>query len=469
MKTAAAYVRVSTDDQLEYSPDSQIKLILDYAKRNDLILPGDFIFQDDGISGKNAKKRPNFNKMIALAKSEEHPIDVILVWKFSRFARNQEESIVYKNLLRKKGVEVRSISEPTSDDAFGSLIERIIEWMDEYYLINLSTEVKRGMTEKVSRGEPVNAPPVGYDMVDGKYVPSSDAPYIRDIFKSFNSGEGMRHIAIRLTNEGMRTKRGGVIDNRFIDYVLHNPVYIGKIRWSKDGKAASTRHYDDENIIVVDGQHEPLISMEEWNAAQARIADLKQRYPKNQRPEQSVDYMLKGIVKCSSCGSTLCRTVTDPPSLQCHSYSKGSCHVSHSILMKKAENTIIKAIEDASGSMSFNIAPASPSVKSNSVQKQIDAEKRKLERVKAAYTSGIDTIEEYRQNKTKILEAIARLEKQNEAKPFDLKDYAKKVEEVLLILKGNYPPDVQNEALRSIVSEIEFSRATGSFKIFFHV
>ena len=137
--------------------------------------------------------------------------------------------------------------------------------------------------------------------------------------------------------------------------------------------------------------------------------------------------------------------------------------------MKKAESTIIKAIEDASGSMSFNIVPTSPSVKSSSVQKQIDTEKRKLERVKAAYTSGIDTIEEYRQNKTKILEAIARLEKQNEAKPFDLKDYAKKVEEVLLILKGNYHPDVQNEALRSIVSEIEFSRATGSFKIFFHV
>ena len=70
--------------------------------------------------------------------------------------------------------------------------------------------------------------------------------------------------------------------------------------------------------------------------------------------------------------------------------------------MKKAESTIIKAIEDASGSMSFNIVPTAPSVKSSSVQKQIDTEKRKLERVKAAYTSGIDTIEEYRQNKTKI-------------------------------------------------------------------
>lgn len=39
--------------------------------------------------------------MIAIAKQESHPIDVILVWKYSRFARNQEESIVYKSLLKK--------------------------------------------------------------------------------------------------------------------------------------------------------------------------------------------------------------------------------------------------------------------------------------------------------------------------------------------------------------------------------
>ena len=73
--------------------------------------------------------------MIALAKSKEHPIDTIIVWKFSRFARNQEESIVYKSLLKKNDVDVVSISEPLVDGPFGSLIERIIEWMDEYYSI----------------------------------------------------------------------------------------------------------------------------------------------------------------------------------------------------------------------------------------------------------------------------------------------------------------------------------------------
>ena len=76
---------------------------------------------------------------------------MILVWKYSRFARNQEESIVYKSMLKKDHVEVISISEPLVDGPFGSLIERIIEWMDEYYSIRLSGEVLRGMKEKALR------------------------------------------------------------------------------------------------------------------------------------------------------------------------------------------------------------------------------------------------------------------------------------------------------------------------------
>ena len=100
--------------------------------------------------------------MISIAKSPEHPIDAIVVWKFSRFARNQEESIVYKSMLKKDGIEVLSVSEPLVEGPFGSLIERIIEWMDEYYSIRLSGEVTRGMTEKALRGGYQARPPLGY-------------------------------------------------------------------------------------------------------------------------------------------------------------------------------------------------------------------------------------------------------------------------------------------------------------------
>ena len=133
IKTAAAYVRVSDERQDEYSPDSQLKKIRDYAKANGYILPDEYVFYDDGISGRTAEKRDQFRNLIGLAKEKDHPIDVILVWKFSRFARNQEQSIVYKSALQKIGVDVISVSEPLPEGPFGSLIERIIEWMDEFY------------------------------------------------------------------------------------------------------------------------------------------------------------------------------------------------------------------------------------------------------------------------------------------------------------------------------------------------
>ena len=150
LKIAAAYIRVSDERQDEYSPDSQIKLARERAERDGYMIPDEYVFYDDGISGKSTKLRAEFNRMIAIAKEKDHPFDRIYVWKFSRFARNQEQSIVYKNLLRKTGVEVMSVSEPIPEGPFGDLIERIIEWMDEYYSINLGVEVTRGMTEKVT-------------------------------------------------------------------------------------------------------------------------------------------------------------------------------------------------------------------------------------------------------------------------------------------------------------------------------
>ena len=100
LKTAAAYIRVSTEDQIEYSPASQLEKIREYAKRNGYMLPEEFIFADEGISGRNTAKRPEFNRMIGTAKQKPKPFDAILLWKFSRFARNREDSIVYKSMLR---------------------------------------------------------------------------------------------------------------------------------------------------------------------------------------------------------------------------------------------------------------------------------------------------------------------------------------------------------------------------------
>ncbi len=165
MQTAAAYIRVSTEDQTEYSPDSQRSKLKEYAAAHDLLLPEPFIYLDEGISGRSAEKRPAFLQMIGTAKQKPRPFDLILVWKFSRFARSRQDSILYKSMLRKEcGIDVVSITEQLSGDPTSILVEALLEAMDEYYSINLSQEVRRGMNEKFSRGGVVSVPPFGYRM-----------------------------------------------------------------------------------------------------------------------------------------------------------------------------------------------------------------------------------------------------------------------------------------------------------------
>jgi DNA invertase Pin-like site-specific DNA recombinase len=484
LKIGAAYIRVSDERQDEYSPDSQLKKIREYAAREGYMIPDEYVFYDDGISGKSTRKRDDFNRMIAIAKEKTHPFDVIYVWKFSRFARNQEESMVYKNLLRKKGVTVISVSEPIPEGHYGTLIERVIEWMDEFYLVNLGTEVMRGMTEKASRGEPVVPPPFGYKMGDNVYVPDYEggtADIVKEIFERYASGEKQRAIAVAMGEKGVRTKQGNKPDNRWVEYILRNPAYIGKLRYSTGGiRAVSKKDYDNENIMVVDAHHDPLISIDLWEKVQKMFDEQKKIYPKYARREQPIEYMLKGLVRCSSCGGTLImNSVTSGKSkirtLQCHNYSRGQCSVSHSVTLHKLEAALLAGLEMAIGEKQFNIIPAKPKKATPTevdYDKLIEVEERRLARAREAYLAEIDTLEQYKAHKiaveARINDLKAKRDKGNVEK-IDIDAYTKKVADILEFIKSDdVTPKAKNEALHTIIETMVYEKAKGNLAIYFH-
>ena len=475
MKTAAAYVRVSTDKQDEYSLDSQIKLIREYAAAHDMDVPGEYVFVEDGVSGRSVKKRRAFQEMIALAKDKEKPFDLILVWKFSRFARNQEESIFYKSMLQRLGVEVVSISEPLDDSPFGSLIERIIEWMDEFYSIRLAGEVKRGMAEKLSRAEIVTAPSFGYDVQGKTYVPNAQADTVRRIFDDYLNGKGLVAIAQELNAQGVRTRRGSAPTNRWVRYILRNPVYIGKIRWSKDGKIDYVHGAEkaDENAVLIDGNFEPIIDREIFDAVQRKLNRRAAALPYT-RHDQTADWMLKGLVRCDACGSTLVYTALSCPSMQCYKYAHGSCAVSHSLSIAKANKTVIAALESCVDAGFFPLAPRAVPKPSTDYARLIAAEQLKLRRVTEAYESGVDTLEEYAAKKKRLTEGLADLrrrqtEAQTEAAAaIDPDDMRRKTLEVIQIIKSpDATEQAKNIALRSVLSHIIYAKSTNELQLFF--
>lgn len=483
-KIAATYIRVSDERQDEYSPDSQLKFNRECAAKDGYWIPDEYVFYDDGISGRSVKKRNDFKRMIAIAKEKTPPFDRIYVWKFSRFARNQEQSIVYKNLLQKNGVTVLSTSQPIPEGPFGSLIERIIEWMDEFYSINLSEEVIRGMTEKVTRGEPTCPPPIGYIMRDKRYYPDEEggtAALVREIFERYADGEKMRAIAADLGERGIRTRQGNKPDNRWIEYILRNPVYIGKLRWSLDGaRAVSKRDYENENIMVIDGLHEPIIPLDLWELVQSMLDAQSKAYAKHARRGQPIEHMLKGLVRCSACGSTLAASGWSGKGktrcLQCCSYAKGVCKTSHNVTIPKIEEAFIDGLREAVKTKQFTIVPKEQKkADPNAVDydKLIAAEERRLERAREAYLAEIDTIEQYKKNKKEITARIddlrARQSKDTTAE-VDMDGFAEKVLTVLEMLeREDVSATAKNEALHTIIEKIVFEKANNNLAIFFHV
>lgn len=460
MKIAAAYIRVSTDDQIEYSPESQIKAIKDYAKRNDYILPEEYIFMDEGISGKTAGKRPSFMKMIGTAKTKPKPFDAILLWKFSRFARNREDSIVYKSMLRKQlSIEVISISESLGDDKMAVLIEAMIEAMDEYYSINLAEEVKRGMTEKAKRGEPLSIPPFGYEMKNKQLVPiKEESDIIKQVFDWYDSGVGMLRIAKNLNAAGVRTHRGNKIENRTVEYWLNNPAYIGKIRWTPTGK--TSRNYHNEDSLIVDGTHEPLIDNDLWERVQKRMAEQKAKYRKWYKPSNSISHWLVGLVHCGICGGPI---VNCTGYFYCGNRSKGTCTGNGSVKVQTVEECVISQLESfLDGDMNINISiPQKQNVNTDLYDAQLKRAKSKLKRVKEAYENGVDTLEEYRDNKQNIqaeIDSIISEMKKKQSSEFDFETAVtklrKKIEKSLIALKSDIPAIKKNEIAREFINDI---------------
>lgn len=484
LNIGAAYIRVSDERQDEYSPASQLSKIREYAAKEGYQIPDEYVYYDDGISGRSTRGRDEFKRMINDAVGKDHPFNVLYVWKLSRFSRNMEDSIIYTSMLEKKGVNVVSVSEPISRDIYGKLTKRFLEWEAQFYSERLSDDVKRGLEEKIARREPITPPPYGYIMGEKQYVPDEEsgaADVVREVFRRYAAGEKQREIAISLGERGVRTKQGNLPENRWVDYMLQNPTYIGKLRFSQGARHISKRDYNNEDILTVDGTHVPLVSQELWEDVQERLRRQKLAYGHRARTEKPAQFMLKGLIRCSACGSTLCMGVKHGKkgisSLQCHSYSRGQCTVSHSITVPKAEAAFVQGLRDAVAQKRFSVLPkkAKPQKDGVDYNKLIAVEERKLARAKDAYLAEIDTLAQYSAAKQAIEAKIAELrdmqqktESENAAE-LDTGRFAQKVLEILAFIeRPDVTPEAKNAAIRTIVEKIVFEKAKGNLAIYFH-
>ncbi len=461
-------VRVSTDKQDELSPDSQEKLIREYAKNNNIILLK--IFYEIGVSGRHAEKRHTFQDMIARAKAPDHPVDVIVVWKFSRFARNQEESIVYKSLLKKQhNVDVVSVSEPIVEGPFGTLIERIIEWMDEYYSIRLSDEVLRGMKEKAIQEGYQMVPPLGYRAVGGGRpfeINEEEFQITQYIFDRYDLNHDTPfRIAQALNDMGYKTRRGNRFELRTIKRILENPFYYGLVVW---------------NGISFVGQHDVRLSKERYDA---RMEYMRSQYhPHKRRDIATCNHWLSGLLKCGVCGHTLTFNGHNrkSPGFQCYRYSKGLHPESHYISESKVIAAVYEYFEKLLEGMDFEYEYRPQKADDTlSLQKSVEDEIAKLAsreaRIRLAYENGVDTLEEYAENKKRLKIERERLEGQladvNNVPEKEMPSKDTVLDRVRTVYDVIRNPDIDDGTkgsfMRSLVEDIVFDKQNG--RLIFHL
>ena len=306
----ALYARVSSDQQAEKhnSIPSQLRLLHEYALKHNITVYKEYI--DEAASALSVD-RPAFLEMISETKKKFPPFQTILVWKLSRFARNRQDSIIYKAMLKKRGIEIISISEPIDSSPQGQLMEGMIEVIDEFYSAVLAQETLRGMAENARKGYKNGGySTFGYKNVHvydernyqrTKYeINESEAVTVRLIFDLYAKGNGLKNIVTYLNTHGHKPRSGGKWSKSTVANVLRNESYIGWTVFNKrDKKTYGKQFKSKEQWLVIKNTHEPIVQKEIFDKAQKLI---EERRPKNQPARvTSSSYLLSGLMKCGKC------------------------------------------------------------------------------------------------------------------------------------------------------------------------
>ncbi len=136
-----------------------------------------------------------------------------------------------------------------------------------------------------------------------------------DIYDMYLSGLGSRAIATKLNQRGIPSARGGKWQNSTVNVILRDPVYKGSIVASKwrndvditlsrimDRKVKRWQTRDEEDWVMVDDAHPPIIDKERWEAVQAMLNTKE----KHKGIKRSTNNLLAGLMRCAECGGAMC-------------------------------------------------------------------------------------------------------------------------------------------------------------------
>ena len=330
---AMLYLRVSTGRQAanDVSLPSQRDITTAHCTTNNWLVVGEYV----EAASATDDRRPAFQEMIERACEPDKPCDVIVVYSFNRFFRNGADMELTIRKLRKHGVEVVSVTQPTGDDHSRELMRQLIGVFDEHTSREISKNTTQAMRESAKQGFWNGAtPPLGYKIVEAERrgqkikkklaIDDVEAETVRHIFKLYLEGDGtsgplgVKETTKWLNSHGYRTRRGSNFGVGPVHKILTNACYATGL-WPY-GKRDSRNGGQHDPSTIVEIPVPVLIELEVFQRTQAKLG---QNNPRTTPPRVvNGPSLLTGIAVCASCGAGMTRTGT---ARRGKSYSYYSC------------------------------------------------------------------------------------------------------------------------------------------------
>jgi len=294
-----AYIRVSGDAQADRGLPvaGQRRAVEEYAREHKLRLGR--VFVDEARSG-GTDQREQFQLMMQLAHQDPPPCAAVLLWSWSRFARDQDDAHYWKASLRRHGVQIIALDgvPPEITGGIDYILEAVIHWKDEQKLREISHNARRGQQTLAKMGYvPSGCPaPRGYKVafehreIEGRkrrlrrWIPDPETwPLAQKAWQMRLAGASYYKIWRAV---------GFYKDHRYFSRFFANSVYKGNA------------HFGATTIQV-----DPVVTAAEWEVVNRDRA--KRRSGAYARRKGS-RFLLSGLLKCAHCGSSVTSTTAPP-------------------------------------------------------------------------------------------------------------------------------------------------------------
>ena len=446
----AIYARVSSETQAkEGTIQSQIEVLREYAKTHNFTIVQEFI--DDGFSGADLN-RPGLDRLRDLA--QEGILEGILFLSPDRLSRKQAHQIILMEEFQKRKVQVLFTSQQFGDSPEDRLMLQIQGSISEFERAKIADRTRRGKKYAVKKGQVlgINAP-YGYRFVRKTdktlahwEVDPQEAEIVRKIYDLYLK-EGLKGTAIakRLEEEGIPSRSSyKKWWSRLIYSVLKNKTYTGiaqmyKTRSIEPKKSLKVNQYrhnlksskekrPEEDWIAIPVV--PIIDNHTWEAAQER---LKQNAKQSKRNNRTNEYLLRGLVVCGLCGSNAPGYVSNKSTY----YSCGAKRnrnittkphderiaIDRHELDQKVWDGMVNLLDDPENLEAQlqaklerkNIKPANILTTNNKIEKELEKLDIQEKRILDAYRESVISLEELKDQKTRIANNRKVLEAQKKA------------------------------------------------------